>query len=169
MIRRTALVLAMACLLPAAASADPKAIANYLQHTQASLMQLSLAQLSNMVNAYGMTAGYGAFADYEDGDIVIRAYSATAKPDEKSCKRILDRIRRTGGVDPATGAPGDPASAYASLFSYDGEAESKIDTGYAETVDSMFSIMVVIGETGDGKGMVCKGRLLSNQATFERQ
>jgi hypothetical protein len=33
----------------------------------------------------------------------------------------------------------------------------------------MFSVMVVIGETGDGKGMVCQGRLLSNKISYQRQ
>jgi hypothetical protein len=46
---------------------------------------------------------------------------------------------------------------------------SKIDASYAETVDSMFVIMVVIGQTGDGKGMVCPGPLLSTKVTYERQ
>jgi hypothetical protein len=43
----------------------------------------------------------------------------------------------------------NPASALASLFSYPGVDEFKIDQSYAETA-SLISLMVVIGETGNG-------------------
>ena len=52
---------------------------------------------------------------------------------------------------------------------YAGEDESKIDPSYSETVDSMLAIMVVLGETGNGKGMVCQSRLLSNKITYQKQ
>jgi hypothetical protein len=81
----------------------------------------------------------------------------------------MDRIKQTGGVDAKTGEPQNPASAFASLFSYPGVDEFKIDQSYAETVDSMISIMVVIGETGNGEGMVCKSRLLSPDVSFQKQ
>lgn len=157
------------CSAADVALADAAAIVQNLRSTPASRLDLSLASLTTMVNAEGAPAGYGGFAGYEEGSIVIRAYAPAAKPDEAACKRVMDRIKRSGGVDPATGQPDDPASAYASLFSYGGDDEAKIDPSYAETVDSMFSIMVVIGETGDGTGMICQSRLLSNKITYQRQ
>ncbi len=156
-------------LAASAATADPAAIIGHLKGAGASRLDLSLARLSETIDAHGAAAGYGGFADVEDNDIVIRAYSATAKPNEASCKRIVDRIRTGAGVDPKTGQPDDPASGYAALFSYPDDDESKVDPSYAETVHSMFSIMVVIGETGDGKGMVCHSRLLSNKITYQKQ
>jgi hypothetical protein len=156
-------------MMASAASADPASILGYLKTAPATRLDLSLAQLSQMIDVYGSGSGYGGFAGVEGNDIVIRAYSPSAKPDKASCKRILDRIKSTGGVDPKTGEPDDPASGYAALFSYPGEDEFKIDQSYAETVDSMFSIMVVIGETGDGKGMMCQSRLLSNKITYQKQ
>jgi hypothetical protein len=168
--RRTAAVLtAVGCLGAGIAAADPSAVVDHLKATPASRFDLSLASLSSLLNAQGLTAGYSAFVDYEDGNLMVRAYSDTAKPNEVACKKIVDHIKRGGGVDPARGLPDDPASAYETLFSYPGDDESKIDASYAETVDSMFSIMVVIGETGDGKGMVCRSRLLSSKITYERQ
>jgi len=154
---------------PSLACADPASIIAHLRGTSASRLDLSLARLSETIDARGAAAGYGGFADIEDKDIVIRAYSATVKPNEVNCRRILDRIKGAGGVDPKTGRPEDPASAYAALFSYAGEDESKIDPSYAETVDSMLAIMVVLGETGKGKGMVCQSRLLSNKITYQKQ
>lgn len=151
------------------ARADPAAILNHLQGTPASELDLSLARLSVAVDAAGWNAGFGGFANAEDKDIVVRAYAPAAKPDKASCRKIMDRIKTAGGVDPKTGQPDEPASAYASLFSYAGTDESKIDASYAETVDSMITIMVVIGVTGDGKGMVCQSRLLSPDVTYQMQ
>ena len=34
---------------------------------------------------------------------------------------------------------------------------------------AVHSVMVVIGETGNGEGMVCKSRLLSRDVTFQKQ
>ncbi|HEX7200998.1 MAG TPA: hypothetical protein VF213_16050, partial [Dongiaceae bacterium] len=102
-------------------------------------------------------------------DIMIRVYSTSAKPDQASCKKIMDRIKKAGGVDPKTAQPDNPASAYAALFSFSGVDESKIDESYAETVDSMIAIMVVIGQTGDGKGMVCQSRLLSTDISYKKE
>ena len=109
------------------------------------------------------------FGALEGNDIMIRAYAPAAKPDESACRRIVERIKTAGGVNPKTGQPDDPASAYAALFSYSDGDESKIDETYAETVDSMFAIMVVIGQTGDGKAMVCQSRLLSNKIAYQKQ
>ena len=157
--------------IPAAnlARADPAAIIDHLRNSPASRLDLSLARLGETIDAHGAAAGYGGFADVEDKDIVIRVYSVTAKPDEANCRRILERIKTAGGVDPKTGQPNDPASGYAALFSYPGDDESKIDPSYAETVDSMLAVIVVIGETGNGKGMVCQSHLLSNKITFQKQ
>jgi len=153
---------------PAAAKADPAAILNHLQATPASQLDLALAQLGEKVDAAG-AGSFDGFADVEDKDIMIRAYSTTAKPDQASCKKIMDRIKKAGGVDPKTGQADNPASAYASLFSFPGVDESKIDESYAETVDSMIAIMVVIGQTGDGKGMVCQSRLLSTDISYKKE
>jgi hypothetical protein len=165
----TAIGLLAAVTAASAASADPAAIIAHLTGTPATRLDLSLARLSQTIDAHGAAAGYGGFAEIEDADIVIRAYSATAKPDEASCRRILDRIKTVAGVDPKTGQPDDPASGYAALFSYPDDGESKVDASYAETVDSMFRVMVVIGQTGDGKGMVCQSRLLSDKITYQKQ
>jgi len=154
---------------PAAAKADPAAILSHLQATPASQLDLALAQLGEKVDAAGAATGFDGFADVEDKDIMIRAYSTTAKPDQASCKKIMDRIKKAGGVDPKTGQADNPASAYASLFSFPGVDESKIDESYAETVDSMIAIMVVIGQTGDGKGMVCQSRLLSTDISYKKE
>jgi hypothetical protein len=81
----------------------------------------------------------------------------------------MDRIKQTAGVDPKTGEPENPASAFASLFSYPGVDEFKIDQSYAETVDSMITIMVVIGETGERGGHGLPSRLLSPDVTFQKQ
>ena len=153
---------------PATAKADPAAILNHLQATPASQLDLALAQLGEKVDAAG-AGSFDGFADVEDKDIMIRAYSTTAKPDQASCKKIMDRIKKAGGVDPKTGQADNPASAYASLFSFPGVDESKIDESYAETVDSMIAIMVVIGQTGDGKGMVCQSRLLSTDISYKKE
>jgi hypothetical protein len=166
---RIACLVALVALWPFGAFADPAGILAHLQQTPASRLDLSLASLGAIVDGTGAAAGYGGFADIEDKSIVIRAYSETAKPNETDCKAIVDAIKKTGGVDPKTGEPADPASAFASVFSYQGEDESKIDPSYAETVDSMISIMVVIGETGNGQGMVCKSRLLSPDITYRQQ
>ena len=152
----------------AAAKADPSAILSHLQATSASQLDLALAQLGEKVDAAG-AGSFDGFADVEDKDIMIRAYSTTAKPDQASCKKIMDRIKKAGGVDPKTAQADNPASAYASLFSFPGVDESKIDESYAETVDSMIAIMVVIGQTGDGKGMVCQSRLLSTDISYKKE
>ena len=152
-----------------AAHADPAGILARLQATPATRLDLSLARLGAMVDSAGALAGYGGFADVEESEIVIRAYSSSAAAEEASCRKIMDGIKRTGGVDPKTGQPDDPASAFAALFSYPGEDESKMDASYAETVDSMISIMVVFGQTGNGEGMVCQSRLLSPDIIYRKQ
>ena len=153
---------------PAAAKADPAAILSHLQATPASQLDLALAQLGEKVDAAG-AGSFDGFADVEDKDIMIRAYSTTAKPDQASCKKIMDRIKKAGGVDPKTAQADNPASAYDSLFTFPGVDESKIDESYAETVDSMIAIMVVIGQTGDGKGMLCQSRLLSTDISYKKE
>jgi hypothetical protein len=156
-----------ALALPAAA--DPAVIISHLTSTAATRLDLSLARLSQTIDAHGAVAGYSGFADIENSDIVIRVYSPTAKPDQGSCRRILDWIKTVGGVDPKTGEPDNPASAYAALFSYPDDDPSKIDASYDETVDSMFHVMVVIGQTGNGKGMTSESRLLSNKIIYQKQ
>src|ERR1700688_1497587 len=96
--KRRAIWATLACLLVGlltafAARADSAAIFGHLKGTAASRLDLSLARLGAMIDAHGAAAGYGGFADVDGNDIVIRAYSRSAKPVEASCKRIVDRIK----------------------------------------------------------------------------
>ena len=154
---------------PSPARADATTILNHLQTTPASQLDLSLARVGLAIDTAGAGDGFGGFADVENNKIMIRAYAPTAQPDQASCKKIMDRIKTAGGVDPKTGHPDDPASAFAAQFSYPNIDESKIDPSYAETVDSMITIMVVIGQTGNGQGMVCQSRLVSPDVTYQKQ
>jgi hypothetical protein len=149
--------------------ADPAAVVKALQGTPATLFDLSLARLDALLGAEAAVEGYAAHGAYQDGRIRIYAYSYEIEPTEENCKKIADGIKRAGGVDPATGWPDNPASAYASMFSYPQIDEFAVDETYMETVDSMFDIMVVLGVTGDGKGMVCTTKLLSAETSYSME
>ncbi|MGD9742724.1 MAG: hypothetical protein AB7F08_13540 [Dongiaceae bacterium] len=147
-------------------SADPAAVVAALKAAPATLFDLGLARLEAKLGADGAVEGYNAHGYYQDDMIGIYAYSYEIEPSEPNCKKIVDRIKRAGAVDPETGWPDDPASIYASLFSFPSIDEFAVDETYMETVDSMFHIMVVLGVTGDGKGMVCKSKLLSTDISY---
>lgn len=146
--------------------ADSAAVVTALKGAPATLFDLGLARLEAKLGADGADNGYDAYGFYQDDMIGIYAYSFELEPSEPNCKKIVDRIKRAGAVDPATGWPDDPASVYASLFSFPSIDEFAVDETYMETVDSMFHIMVVLGVTGNGKGMVCKSKLLSTDVTY---
>ena len=71
---RVAWLAAAFALWPFGAFADPTAILAHLQQTPASRLDLSLARLAAMVDGTGASAGYGGFADIEDG--VLKAADA---------------------------------------------------------------------------------------------
>jgi hypothetical protein len=122
-----------------------------------------------MIDADGVEHGYGGWAHYQDGEIMMFISSFTLPATEEACKSVMDRVKERGEVDPKTGWPNFPASAYASLFSYVRIDENAIDQTYMETVDSMFRINVTLGVVGDGKAMTCSSKLLSKDVTYEKQ
>lgn len=156
-------------LLAGRAEASPQSIVDALQKQPATLWDLSIARLHAMLDADGVEHEYGAWAHYQDGEILMLLTSFTLPATEEACKALIDRVKLRGDVDPATGYPDFPASAYASLFSYVRLDDSAIDMTYAETVDSMFRIAAMLGVVGDGKAMSCTSKLLSKDVTYERQ
>lgn len=162
-----------ACLIAllaaaAPAKAGPEAVVAALQDRPASLFDLSLARLDTLVGAQGQDRSYYGGVHYQDGQIVIWAWSLEDPVTEASCAGILDGIKRLGGVDPETGLPDDPASRFARLFSYPQLDSFAIDPTYDETVDSMFLVRATIGISGDGKAISCESPLLSQETTFSR-
>ena len=151
------------------AAADPAAVVKVLQEKPATLFDLAFARLEAKLEADAAVKGYDAFGFYQDGRIRIYAYSYDVEPTEPNCKKIADGIKRAGAVDPETGYPDDPASIYANFFSFPELDEFDIDESYMETVDSMFDIMVELGVTGAGKGMVCQTKLLSKDTTYSME
>lgn len=115
-----------------------------------------------------MEHGYAGAVYYQDGAIMIQAWSHSLKPTDAACRGIIDRIKRQGGVDPATGDPDEPSSSYATLFSYPRIEELAIDESYMETVDSMLQIQATVGVSGDGKAVTCSGKLLSKEIDYQR-
>jgi hypothetical protein len=156
-------------LLTRPALADSQAIVDALQKEPATLWDLSLARLQAMIGADGVEHEYGGWVHYQDGEILILITSFTLPATEAACKSIVDRVKVRGEVDPETGWPNFPASAYASLFSYVRLDETAIDMTYMETVDSMFRIRVTLGVVGDGQAMTCTSKLLSKDVAYERQ
>jgi len=151
------------------AAADPKAVLDNLSKRAPTLLDLSLARLEAYLQADANANGYWAFARAEDEKIKIMAWSPAHPGTEEACKTLLDRVRSIGGVDPVTGWPLDPASLYASYFNYTSFTAFDVDPSYDETVDSMIEINAVIGISGDGESVSCRGALLSNEAVFSRE
>jgi len=81
---------------------------------------------------------------------------------------VAQRTRARGFAAPWTGALAAPASAWAAFFSYPRSRSVDIDPAWDETVDAMFRIQVTVGQTGDGKGVVCESDLLSPEVTARR-
>ena len=150
------------------ALADPAAIVAKLKSTPASLFDLSLARLEAEVNGDGNGNGFDAYVNFQDNEIVIYASSSHAPVTEKACRGIIDTIKQLGDVNPKTGNPDEPASGYASLFSYPEIDQAKVDEAYMETVDSMFTIQVTLGTSGQGKAITCRSKLLSTDVTYTR-
>ena len=150
------------------ALADPAAVVAKLKGTSASLFDLSLARLEAEVNGDGNGNGFDAYVNFQDNEIVIFASSAHAPVTEKACRGIVDTIKLAGDVNPRTGAPDEPASSYASLFAYPEIDQAKVDEAYMETVDSMLTIQVTLGTSGQGKAITCRSKLLSTDVTYKR-
>src|SRR5438105_3380888 len=159
---------ALAMLAGGPALADPAAIVAKLKSTPASLFDLSLARLEAEVNGDGNGNGFDAYVNFQDNEVVIYASSAHAPVTEKACRGIIDTIKLLGDVNPKTGVPVEPASGYASLFSYPEIDQAKVDEAYMETVDSMFTIQVSLGTSGQGKAITCRSKLLSTDVTYTR-
>ena len=155
-------------LAGAPALADPAAIVAKLKSTPASLFDLSLARLEAEVNGDGNGNGFDAYVYFQDNEIVIYATSSHAPVTERACRGIIDTIKQQGDVNPKTGNPIEPASGYASLFSYPEIDQAKVDEAYMETVDSMFTIEVTLGTSGQGKAITCRSKLLSTDVTYTR-
>lgn len=159
----------LAAIVAGPALADPAAVVKALQGAQPTLLDLGIARLDAKLGADAAVHGYNAHSFQQDDEIRIYAYSYSIEPTEANCKAIVDGIKLAGAVDPNTGYPDEPASIYASMFSFAAIDEFAVDETYMETVDSMFAIMVVLGVTGDGKGMVCQSRLLSAETTYSME
>jgi len=163
-----AILLLSLALAPAAVAGPPEVVAA-LKGTPATLFDLSLARLEALVQSDGNANGYYGHVYFQDDELNIYAWALEAEPTDEACKAILDHIKRLAGVDPETGFPDDPASAFASFFSYVQIDEFAVDQTYMETVDSMFRLVVVIGIAGDGKAVICKSPLLSRDVTYARE
>lgn len=155
----------------APAAAAPADIVAALKGGQPTLYDLSIASLRALIHADSITGSYEGSAYGEDERIVIWTSLIDAPEGEADrqelCRTLLDRVQRLGGVDPATGWPDNPASAYASLFSYPGHfTDFDVDETYAETVDSMIELRGSVGVSGDGEAVSCRRPLLSKDTEF---
>jgi len=157
-------LLAIAFLWAAPAAGGPQEIVGKLKGTPATLFDLSLARLEAMVGAIGEAHHFSAGAYYQDSEIRIAAQSHAGKPSRAACKAIIDQLKRSGGVDPKTGDPDQPASAYASLFNYPSIDQFAVDQSYAETVDGMITIEVIFERVTES--MICKSKLLSKDVEY---
>lgn len=162
-----ALLLSVA-FVPAAQAGPPEVVAA-LKGTPATLFDLSLARLEALVQSDGNANGYYGHVYFQDDELNIYAWSLEAAPTDEACKAILDHLKRLAAVDPETGFPDDPASAFATFFSYLQIDEFAVDPTYMETVDSMFRLTAVIGVAGDGQAVICKSPLLSRDVTYARE
>jgi hypothetical protein len=146
----------------APAWAGPDEIVTALTTTPATLFDLGLARLEAYVGADAAAGGYSAFTRYQDREILIYMGNMEAKGDEAAARGLIERVKRLAGVDPATGSPDQPASAFASMLSFPGRIdEYTVDPAYMETLDSMFRVKAVLGVAGNGEAVVCSGKLLS--------
>ena len=147
---------------------DSAAVVAKLKSMSASLFDLSLARLEAEINGHGNGNGFDAYVNFQDNEIVIYASSSHAPVTERACHGIIDTIKQQGDVNPKTGNPMEPASGYASLFTYPEIDQAKVDEAYMETVDSMFAIEVTLGTSGQGKAITCRSKLLSTGVTYTR-
>jgi hypothetical protein len=154
-------VLAALLLGPGAARAAPADIVKALEAKPANLFDLSMARLEAEVGSIAQANGFAAFVNYQDGEIWIHAVSRAQTQSADDCKGMLDTLKSAAGVDPATGEPDQPASAYAALFEYPQIDSFKVDQTYAETVDSMIVLMGSFARFSES--MSCTSKLLSKE------
>lgn len=165
--RAATLAVGVAATLAAGpALATPEAVVRALQQTPATLFDLSLARLDALLAAEGAANGYQASATYQDGRILIIGGAPEEAPSEAACRGVIDAIKRSGAVEPATGQPDQPASDFAALFAYPRLDQAAIDESYMETVDAMIAVQVTLGVSGDGHAVTCTSGLLSPDVAF---
>ncbi|MFZ5791904.1 MAG: hypothetical protein ACOY3L_14525 [Pseudomonadota bacterium] len=155
-----------AVVVSTAARADATAIIDKLKQTLANLWDLSLVRLEAALAAGAGGRGLMTFAAFEDGRIVMRIYEAEGPSTKAECKKLVDKVKIAGRVDPMKGYPDEPASNYAALFAYPQIDPFSVDESYAETVDSLFDVVAVVGVGGDGTATMCKGPLLSTELIY---
>jgi hypothetical protein len=166
MFRRSiaAVALMAAVLMSLGAQADSAAIKKKLTETPANLWDLSMVRVEAALAAWVGGEGRFTFVSVESDNIVMNVYEPGGKATKAECKKLVDRVKQAGGVDPKTGYPDNPASDYAALLNHPQIDQFAVDESYAETADSMFWVMAVAG-TGDN-AVSCKGPLISSELTY---
>jgi hypothetical protein len=166
MFRRSiaAAALTIAVLMPLSAQADSAAIKNKLSGTPANLWDLTLVRVESALASWVGGDGINTFVGTDANNIILYVYEPAGKATKAECKKLIDRVKKAGGVDPKTGYPDNPASDYASLLNYAQIDQFAVDESYAETADSMFQIDAVAG-SGEG-ATTCKGPLVSAEVTY---
>jgi hypothetical protein len=167
---RVALAAAVVAIAATSAHAGPDEIVTALTGTPATLFDLGLARLEAYVAADAVSSGYSASVRYEDREVLVHAWAMEEPGDEAAARTLLARLKVLADVDPATGTPNQPASAFASKLSFPTRIdEFAVDPAYLETLDSMFRLKVVLGVAGDGEAVVCSGKLLSTDVVCVRE
>ncbi|MGE0723291.1 MAG: hypothetical protein AB7O45_02890 [Alphaproteobacteria bacterium] len=116
MIARLAVAGLMAILAAPAPAQGPRAIVDALRATPANLYELSVARLEAYLASIGSTHGFRAFANFQDGKLVIFVSAEEQDASEPICRMIVSLVKQAADVDPATGEPYRPASVVASFF-----------------------------------------------------
>lgn len=177
MLARPAFVAALAVAAAAAAPAvvapawaGPDEVVAALRGTPATLFDLGLARLEAYAGADGIAGGYAAFVHYQDREILVFASNMELPGDENAARALIQRLKRLAGVDPVTGMPSQPASAFASMLSFPTRIdEFTVDPTYMETLDSMFRLKASLGVAGNGDAVVCSSKLLSPDVVCVRE
>src|SRR5437899_11271974 len=102
MVRRSiaAAALMAAVLLPVAAQADSAAIKKKLSETPANLWDLSLIRVESALASWAGGEGISTFVGTEADNIVMYVYEPAGKATKAECKKLIDRVKKAGGVDP---------------------------------------------------------------------
>jgi hypothetical protein len=159
-----AVAMTTAVLMPLGAQADSAAIKNKLSGTPTNLWDLTLVRVESALASWVGGEGISTFVGSEADSIVLYVYEPAGRATKAECKKLIDRVKKAGGIDPKTGFPDNPASDYAALLNYAQIDQFSVDEAYAETADSMFQIDAV---AGSGEGAVsCKGALISAEVTY---
>jgi hypothetical protein len=153
-----------AMLMPMSAKADSAAIANKLKGTSATLWDLTLVRVESALASWVGGGGINTFVGSDGNTIILYVYEPAGKATKAECRKLIDRVKRAGGIDPKTGYPDNPASDYASLLNYAQIDQFSVDETYAETADSMFEVDAVAG-SGES-AVTCKGPLVSAEVTY---